>query len=123
MQVLDLRNSMFETLLNWSIAKLEYLCGSLFTQWMHGLDIETLPKWLGKLISLWELCITTKQSVMSLNKFTNFKHLRKLGFHDCDNLNLFLSGKQQLPSLETLNVKSCGSLESFLFIFSLNYVL
>ena len=138
LRVLDLRNSLIETLPN-SIAKLERLCVLILSNnckikrlpnsickllnlqvlLLNGcMELETLPKGLGKLISLREFCITTKQSVLSLDKLTSLKHLRKLGFHYCDNLKLFFSGEQQLPSLETLYVKSCGNFESLpLYIF------
>jgi Leucine-rich repeat (LRR) protein len=74
-------------------------------------ELETLPKRLGKMISLRQLIITTKQSVLLESEFASLNHLRTLGFYYCQNLK-YLFKCEQLPSIETLFVVSCGSLES-----------
>ncbi|KAK2362602.1 putative disease resistance protein RGA3 [Trifolium repens] len=76
------------------------------------MELETLPKGLGKLISLRKLSITTKQSVLSQNEIASFTFLQNLGFYRCYNLTFLFDEAQQLPFLETLAVESCGSLES-----------
>ncbi|CAI8613929.1 unnamed protein product [Vicia faba] len=81
-------------------------------------ELETLPQWLGGLISLRELFITTKQSIMPLTLFANLNHLQLLVFYKCHNMKFLFSETQQLISVETLIVELCGSLESLpLFIF------
>jgi hypothetical protein len=82
------------------------------------MELETLPQGLGMLISLRELYITTKQSVMPLTEFANLKHLQVLVFHNCENMKFLFSDTLQLNSLETLSVISCRHLQSLpLFIF------
>ncbi|MCH90284.1 putative disease resistance protein RGA3-like, partial [Trifolium medium] len=78
------------------------------------MNLETLPKGLGKLISLRQMYITTKQSVLSLNEFASLSNLQTLSFEYCDNLEVLL-GEVQLASLEALIVRSCGSLTSLPF--------
>jgi Leucine-rich repeat (LRR) protein len=81
-------------------------------------ELETLPRGLGKMISLQCLSVTTKQSILSLNEFANLKHLQFLVFHCCKNMNLIFSKAQQLTSLESLSLQSCGKLESLpLYLF------
>lgn len=63
------------------------------------------------MISLRQLIITTKQFVLSEDEFANLNHLRTLGFHYCHNLK-YLFKWDELPSLETLFVVSCGRVES-----------
>lgn len=131
LRYLDLSNSSFDILPN-SIAKLEHLraldlsdnrkiknipssiCNLQnleFLSFSGCTELETLPEGLGNLISLRQLIISTKQSVLPNNEFARMNHLRTLGFDCCHNLK-FLFSKDQLPSLETLFVVSCGSLES-----------
>lgn len=138
LRYLGLRDSSFDTLPN-SIAKLEHLrvlnlinnrkirrlprsiCKLHNLQVLRLIgctELETLPRGLGMLISLRELYITTKQSVMSLTEFENLNHLQVLSFCDCENMKFLFSEAQQLNSLEKLTILSCGSLESLpLFIF------
>jgi hypothetical protein len=70
------------------------------------------------MIGLRYLIITTKQSVLSLTEFVNLNHLQFLAFQNCKNLKFVFSEAQQLTSIETLSLSSCGSLESLpLYIF------
>ncbi|CAL5193432.1 unnamed protein product [Lathyrus oleraceus] len=81
-------------------------------------ELETLPEGLGWLISLRELYVTTKQSVMSLTELANMNDLQVLYFFKCQNMKFLFNEAQQVTSIERLNVKSCSSLESLpLFIF------
>lgn len=82
------------------------------------LELETLPEWLGWLISLRELYVTTMQSVMSLTELANMNDLQVLYFSKCDNMKFLFDEAQQLTSLERLIVRSCGSLESLPLHFS-----
>ncbi|XP_058740371.1 putative disease resistance protein RGA3 [Vicia villosa] len=138
LRYLDLRYSSFETLPN-SFSKLKHLryldlCYnkkirrlSYSICKLHNLQVlkligcmglETLPQWLGSLISLRELFITTKQSIMPLALFTNLNHLQLLVFYKCHNMKFLFSETQRLTSVETLIVELCGSLVSLpLFIF------
>ncbi|CAJ2672119.1 unnamed protein product [Trifolium pratense] len=132
LRYLNLSYSSFEILPN-SISKLEHLRvlilynnskikrlpHSIFK--LHNLqvlllngctELETLPRGLGKMISLQHLYITTKQSVLSLAEFVNLNHLQTLAFQFCKNLKFVYSAEQQLTSIETLSLQSCGSLES-----------
>ncbi|KAL5059295.1 hypothetical protein RYX36_030899 [Vicia faba] len=68
------------------------------------------------MISLRQLIITSKQSDLSENEFASLNHLRILGFHYCQNLK-YLFKYNQLQSLETLFVISCGILELPLYMF------
>jgi hypothetical protein len=77
-------------------------------------ELEKLPKELGSVISIRQLYITTKQSVLSQNVFANLTNLQTLSFEYCDSLE-FLFNEVQLTSLETLIVRSCGSLKSLPF--------
>ncbi|KHN03885.1 Disease resistance protein RGA2 [Glycine soja] len=131
LRLLDLSDSSFETLPN-SIAKLELLralklenncrikrlphslCklqNLLFLSLRGCVQLETLTKGLGMLISLQHLHITTKQSILSEEDFAGLSNVHTLSFEYCDNLK-FLFRRAQLPSLEVLHVQSCGSLES-----------
>ncbi|GAU30049.1 hypothetical protein TSUD_332180 [Trifolium subterraneum] len=131
LRILDLSDSSFETLPN-SITKLKHLrvlnlsnnckikrlphsiCNLQILQVLSlsgCMQFESLPKELGKLISLRQLYITTKQSVLSQNVFANLTNLQTLSFEYCDSLELLFDGVQ-LTSLETLIVRSCGSLQS-----------
>ncbi|CAL5193439.1 unnamed protein product [Lathyrus oleraceus] len=138
LRYLDLNCFSFETL-PCSIAKLEHLRVLDFSYntnikrlphsicKLHNLHVlklmgctglETLPEGLGWLISLRELYITTKQSVMSLTELANLNDLQVLYFYKCDNMKFLFSEAQQFTFLERLIVRSCGSLESLpLFIF------
>jgi hypothetical protein len=140
LRYLDLRYSSFDNLPN-SIGKLEHLRVLDLTHnlnirrlphsicKLHNLqvlkltgctELETLPQGFGLLISLRELYITTKQSVMSLTEFVNLNHLQVLVFQNCDNMKFLFSEAQAqlLTSLEILSVYSCGIVESLpLFIF------
>ncbi|KAL5075010.1 hypothetical protein RYX36_013994 [Vicia faba] len=81
-------------------------------------ELEALPNGLRKLINLRQLFITTKQSLLSHDEFESMIHLQTLGFHYCENLKFFSNPAQQLTSLETLFVQSCGSLDALpLYIF------
>jgi hypothetical protein len=132
LRYLDLSDSSFEALPN-SISKLELLRVLIISrntkikrlpdsvcelQNLHVLsvrgctELEALPKGLGKLINLRQLFITTKQFVLSPDEFVTMKHLQTLGFHYCDNLKFLFNAPQELTSLETLFVQSCGSLEA-----------
>ena len=77
------------------------------------MELETLPKGLGMLISLRKLYITTKQSILSEDDFASLSNLQTLSFEYCDNLKFLFRGAQ-LPYLEVLLIQSCGSLESLL---------
>jgi Leucine-rich repeat (LRR) protein len=138
LRYLYLDYSSFETLPN-SIAELEHLRvlslsynkkikrlpHSIFK--LHNLqllalngctELETLPKGLGKMTSLRHLNITTKQSVLTLTEFVNLNHLQYLAFEDCENMKFEFSGEEQFTSIKTLQLLSCGSLESLpLYIF------
>ncbi|KAI5435282.1 hypothetical protein KIW84_021918, partial [Lathyrus oleraceus] len=138
LRYLDLRYSSFETLPN-SFSKLKHLrfldlsYNIKITRLSHSIcklhnlqvlkltgcvELETLPQWLGGLISLRELFITTKQSIMPLTLFAKLNNLQVLVFYKCDNMKFLFNDTQQLTSIETLIVESCGSLESLpLFIF------
>jgi Leucine-rich repeat (LRR) protein len=78
------------------------------------MELEKLPDELGSLINLRRLYITTKQSVISPKVFANMTKLQTLSFEYCDSLEFLFDGVQ-LPSLETLIVRSCGSLKSLPF--------
>jgi hypothetical protein len=78
------------------------------------MEFETLPKELGELISLRQLYISTKQSVLSQNEFANLTNLQTLSFEYCDSLEFLFDGVK-LTSLETLIVRSCASLKSLPF--------
>ncbi|RHN74335.1 putative P-loop containing nucleoside triphosphate hydrolase, leucine-rich repeat domain, L [Medicago truncatula] len=138
LRYLDLSDSSFEELPN-SISKLDLLRvlilsrNSKIRRLPHSIcelqnlqelsvrgcmELEALPKGLGKLINLRQLFITTKQSVLSHDEFASMHHLQTLGFHYCDNLKFFFYAAQQLASLETLFVQSCGSLEVLPLYFS-----
>lgn len=81
-------------------------------------ELETLPEGLGWLISLRELYVTTKQSVMSLTELANMNDLQVLYFNKCHNMKFLFNEAQQVTSIERLIVTSCSSLESLpLFIF------
>ncbi|XP_058738224.1 putative disease resistance protein RGA3 [Vicia villosa] len=138
LRYLDLNCFSFETL-PCSIAKLEHLRVLDFSYntnikrlphsicKLHNLHVlklmgctglETLPQGLDWLISLRELYITTKQSVVSLTELANLNDLQVLYFYKCDNMKFLFSEAQQFTFLERLIVRSCGSLESLpLFIF------
>ncbi|XP_045793320.1 disease resistance protein RGA2-like isoform X2 [Trifolium pratense] len=132
LRFLDLTDSSFDTLPN-SIGELKHLRGlglsnnnklkrlphSIFK--LHNLqflyldgctELETLPRGLGKMTNLRLLSITTKQSVLTLTEFVNLNHLKCLVFQYCKNMKFVFSGEQQLTSIETLCLYSCGSLES-----------
>ncbi|CAL5193429.1 unnamed protein product [Lathyrus oleraceus] len=132
LRYLDLRVYSFETL-PCSIAKLEHLRVldlsdntnikrlPHFICELHNLQVlklmgctglETLPQGLGWLVSLRELYVTTKQSVMSLTELANMNDLQVLYFYKCDNMKFLFDEAQRLTSLKTLNVIFCGSLES-----------
>jgi hypothetical protein len=132
LRYLDLSDSSFESLPN-SISKLELLrvliisrntkikrlpdsvceLQNLQVLSVRGCtELEALPKGLGKLINLRQLFITTKQVVLSHDEFASMNHLQTIGFHYCDNLKFLFNTAQQLTSLETLFVQSCGSLEA-----------
>ncbi|KAK2362520.1 putative disease resistance protein RGA3 [Trifolium repens] len=134
LRILDLSDSSFETLPN-SITKLKHLrvlnlsnnrkikrlphsickLQSLQVLSLSGCtELEKLPKELGSVISIRQLYITTKQSVLSQNVFANLTNLQTLSFEYCDSLE-FLFNEVQLTSLETLIVRSCGSLKSLPF--------
>jgi Leucine-rich repeat (LRR) protein len=134
LRILDLSDSSFETLPN-SITKLKHLrvlnlsnnrkikrlphsickLQSLQVLSLSGcMELEKLPKELGSMISIRQLYITTKQSVLSQNVFANLTNLQTLSFEYCGSLE-FLFNEVQLTSLETLIVRSCGSLKSLPF--------
>ncbi|KAI5404784.1 disease resistance protein RGA2 [Lathyrus oleraceus] len=138
LRYLDLSDSSFEALPN-SISKLDLLrvlilSGNTKIKILPGCicelqnlqvlsvrgctELEALPKGLGKLINLRQLFITTKQFLLSHDEFKSMIHLQTLGFHYCENLKFFSIPAQQLTSLESLFVQSCGSLDSLpLYIF------
>ncbi|KAK8473436.1 hypothetical protein PHAVU_001G132980 [Phaseolus vulgaris] len=74
------------------------------------MELETLPKRLGMLVSLRKLYITTKQSVLPEDEFASLRNLHTLSFEYCANLK-FLFRREQLTFLEVLIVQSCGSLQ------------
>ena len=75
------------------------------------MELETLLKGLGMLISLRKLYITIKQSILSEDEFSSLSNLQTLIFECCDNLK-FLFRWTELTSLEVLLIESCGRLES-----------
>ncbi|QCD97431.1 disease resistance protein RPM1 [Vigna unguiculata] len=97
------------------VGKEEHLMVNSFTRYIPEqirgcMELETLPKSLGMLISLRKLYITTKQSILPENEFASLRNLHTLSFEYCPNLKL-LFRKEQLALLEVLIIQSCRSLE------------
>ncbi|CAL0310070.1 unnamed protein product [Lupinus luteus] len=73
--------------------------------------LEKLPKRLRNLTSLRQLGITTKESALPENDIANLKCLEILNIESCENIKSLFVGVK-LPTLRTLTVTKCGSLES-----------
>ncbi|KAE9590722.1 putative winged helix-turn-helix DNA-binding domain, leucine-rich repeat domain, L [Lupinus albus] len=73
--------------------------------------LEKLPKGLINLTSLRQLGITTRESALPENDIANLNSLEILNIESCENLESLFVGVK-LPTLRTLTVTKCGSLES-----------
>ncbi|KAH1101146.1 hypothetical protein GYH30_035973 [Glycine max] len=71
--------------LSYSICKLQNL---LFLSLRGYVQLETLPKGLGMLISHQHLHLTTKQSILSEEDFASLSNVHTLTFEYCDNLKM-----------------------------------
>lgn len=74
-------------------------------------ELETLPKGLRKLISLYHFEITTKQAVLPENEIANLSYLQYLTIAYCDNVESLFSGIE-FPVLKLLSVWCCKRLKS-----------